>query len=189
MLNVPAIRAGWPKLAMSVVKTLASPQREAILERLGERRAKIREASFRDYVALEHFVFLADTALDVLGLLPARTLWRNVMLAALQQPAIGELVRRAGAINQDPTPLLKRTADAFRFVHDQCGDWIVKAEPAARKVVILLENAPALTLESGGMHAVYWGNVSAAFASVDVDAKISVTAEPAEMRIRYRAHW
>jgi hypothetical protein len=189
MVNVPGIRAGWPKLAVSFVKHLASPHREAIFEQLGEARTRIREASFRDYVTLEDFALLADATFGALGLVPARNLWRDVMVEALKQPAVGELVRRAGVGNEDPVPLLERTADAFRFVHKRCGEWTVAANATTRKAVVVLEKAPAITVASSGMQAAYWGNLSAAFVSLGIEARLSVSAEPADRRLRFRAHW
>lgn len=188
--GAPGIRAGWPKLAIRFVKNLPSAPRDVILERIGPARERIRETSFRDYVALEDFVLLADAAFGALGLVLTRNLWQEVMLEALRQPAIGELVRRAGVENTKPAPLLRRTADAFRFVHRNCGDWMVDtADAEKRKAIITLEATRSIVIASPGMLAVYWGNISAAFASLRVEAQLSVVTETADRRVRYRARW
>lgn len=189
MGSAPEVRAGWPKLAMRFIKLLPPPPRDAILERLGDERARIREVSFRDFLDLSLFVTLADVTVDVLGLIKARALWCEVMVEALKQPAISEIARRAGVGNRDPVPILKRTADAFHFSHRGCGDWLVTANEEARTAEISVDGAPPAIVESRGMHAAYFGNVSAAFTSVGVDARLSVTVSPEERRIRYRARW
>ena len=189
MSSSPGIRAGWPKLAIRFVKALPPPAGDEILGRIGPARVKIRSASFLDYVEIGDFIAFADATLDVLGLVPARELWRNVMLEALRQPAVGELVRRAGVDNDQPAPLLERTADAFRYVHRDCGRWIVEASAETRSAVLTLDSAPSVLAASASMAAVYWGNVSAVFVALGVKARVAVFPMPEARRVLYKAHW
>lgn len=188
-MGEPAIRAGWPKLAMRFVKQLPTSSSDAIYEQIGSVRERIRECSFRDLLALQDLVTLADATFDVLGLVATRSMWKGVMLEALAQPAVGELVRRAGPGNDNPIPLLQRTADAFHFVHHHCGQWLVEPHEPTKKVLVTLDQAPLISIRSPGMLAVYWGNLSAAMVSLSFEAKVSVSAEPDAGRARFTIRW
>ena len=189
MVDGAAIRAGWPKLGILLVKRLPAPLPDEIFERIGALRSRIQEASFRDFLELRDFVALADATLDVLGLIGARSLWQDVMLEALRQPAVGALVRRAGVGNIEAVPLLHRTADAFRFVHEHCGDWIVAADAQRRSAVVTLEEAPRLILESRAMLTVYSSNVSAALVSLGFAPRLSASSDPVARLLRFKARW
>ena len=185
----PRIRAGWPKLAVGFVKRLPLPSPDAIFERIGALRARIREASFREFLECQEFVTLAEATIDVLGLVEARRFWQDVMLAALRQPAVGELVRRAGVGNVEAVPLLERTADAFQFVHQNCGTWIVEADAQRRSAVVTLADAPAVVAESRGMLAAYSGNLSAALVSLAFAPRIAATSDPPTGRLQFKLRW
>jgi hypothetical protein len=189
MTEGPAVRAGWSKLAIGFVKRLPEEPAKAILDRVGEVRHRVRDASFRDYLALEDFVAIATVTVDVLGAPRARVLWREIMSEALRQPAVGELVRRAGVGNRDPIPLLERTTDAFRYVHRACGDWTVRGDPATKSALVTLERAPRPTIDAPAMQVVYGSNLAAAVVSLGLEPQVFPAVEANARRLRFKVRW
>lgn len=183
----PGIRAGWSKLAIHHVKRLPAADATAILAAVEPIRLRAREASFRDFLELDDFVTLADATLAQLGPLRTRDLWKSVMAEALLQPAIGELVRRAGPDNAEVGPLLLRTQDAFNFVHRHCGRWIVEAQQTT--ALVTFEAVPRLVFESRAMPLVYSGNLQAAVEHMNRYPRVVVHAEPDERALRFRVRW
>lgn len=189
MVEAPAVRAGWIKLAIGFVKRLPEPAASGVLDRLGGTRARAREVTFRDFIEVDHLVRLATATTEVLGSARAKLLWQEVMCEALKQPAIGELVRRAGVGNRAPLPLLERTADAFRFVHRSCGEWTVVGDPTTRSAVVTLERAAREILDAPAMLSVYSGNLGAAVVSLGIDPQVFAVAEQPSRRMRFKVRW
>jgi len=169
----PEFRANWSKLALKSVRRLAAPERDRVLDAIGEPTlAQIRAASALAWLPAEAHHRVALAVERELGSDGARAFFRDLMLVSFDRPLIRPLVegglRLFGAT---PKAVLRLTPQAWSLVARRCGTIAVEDGATPGGARLLVDGIPP-ALSTTALVAIVTGNCWAVLSRLRLDGDV-----------------